>query len=318
VLKTLDGFDFGAQPALKREAVLELAAARFVSERRNVVLMGEIGMGKTHLAIALGLAACQHELRVRFATAAELSNMLVEVKGQGKLSRKLEQLARYELFVLDELGYVPFDKLGADLLFSFVSRVYEQRNLLVTTNLPYARWGEVFLDATAAAAGIDRVLHHATILKTEGERDRLKDAKRRRRRAARPRERTPQFLRPPAERTQNRAAARRSRRCSRPRSDHRWGSDPAKLLVGVQQGAVPEPEVEGPHRRDRNGHGRLLPRPRRQAQDARLLASPRAHHPCWTPGARTVAGPGGDACGLGIRATEPPGAKGVRRKFGHR
>ncbi len=104
---------------------------------------------------------------MRFATAAELSNMLVEAKSQGKLSRKLEQLARYELFVLDELGYVPFDKLGADLLFSFVSRVYEQRSLVVTTNLSFARWGEVFLDATAAAAVIDRVVHHATILKTE-------------------------------------------------------------------------------------------------------------------------------------------------------
>jgi DNA replication protein DnaC len=179
VLKTLDGFDFGAQPALEREAVLELADTRFVAEHRNVVLMGEVGTGKTHLAIALGLAACQREHRVRFATAAELTNMLVEAKEQKKLSRKLEQLARHELFVLDELGYVPFDKLGADLLFSFVSRVYERRSLVVTTNLPFARWSEVFLDATAAAAVIDRIVHHATILKTEGESYRLKDAKRR-------------------------------------------------------------------------------------------------------------------------------------------
>lgn len=179
VLKTLDGFDFGAQPSLERETVLELADTRFVSERRNVVLMGEVGTGKTHLAIALGLAACQRELRVRFATAAELTNMLVEAKEQKKISRKLEQLARYELFVLDELGYVPFDKLGADLLFSFVSRVYERRSLVVTTNLPFARWSEVFLDATAAAAVIDRIVHHATLLKTEGESYRLKDAKRR-------------------------------------------------------------------------------------------------------------------------------------------
>jgi DNA replication protein DnaC len=179
VLKTLDGFDFGSQAALDREAVLDLADARFLAEHRNVVLMGEVGTGKTHLAIALGLAACQHEHRVRFATAAELANMLVEAKQAGRLARKLEQLARHELFVLDELGYVPFDKVGADLLFSFVSRVYERRSLIVTTNLPFARWNEVFLDNTAAAAVIDRVVHHALILKTEGESYRLKDAKRR-------------------------------------------------------------------------------------------------------------------------------------------
>jgi DNA replication protein DnaC len=179
VLKTLDGFDFASQPTLDREAVLELADMQFVAERRNVVLVGEVGTGKTHLAIALGLAACQREHRVRFATAAELSNMLVEAKQHGKLARRLELLARYELFILDELGYVPFDKLGADLLFGFVSRFYERRSLIVTTNLPFARWSEVFLDATAAAAVIDRVVHHATILKTEGESYRLKDAKRR-------------------------------------------------------------------------------------------------------------------------------------------
>jgi DNA replication protein DnaC len=179
VLKTLDGFDFAAQPRLEREAVLELADARFLDEHRNVVLMGEVGTGKTHLAIALGLSACQHERRVRFATAAELANTLVEAKSSGRLARKLEQLARHELFVLDELGYVPFDKLAADLLFSFVSKVYERRSLIVTTNLAFARWNEVFLDDTAAAAVIDRVVHHATILKTEGESYRLKDAKRR-------------------------------------------------------------------------------------------------------------------------------------------
>lgn len=179
VLKTLDGFDFGAQPGLDREAVLALADSGFVAERRNVVLLGGVGTGKTHLAIALGLAACQHERRVRYVTAAELSNTLVEAKEQGRLSRRLEWLARYELVVLDELGYVPFDKLGAELLFSFVSRVYERRSLIVTTNLPFARWSEVFLDANAAAAVIDRVVHHATILKTEGESYRLRDAKRR-------------------------------------------------------------------------------------------------------------------------------------------
>lgn len=177
-LKTLDGFDFAAQPGLDRDEVLELAQADFVDRHANVVLMGEVGTGKTHLAIALGIACCQRGSRVRFTTAAELVNLLVESKADGRLSRRLEQMARYDVVVLDELGYVPFDKLGADLLFSFIAKVYERRSLVVTTNLPFARWSEVFLDATAAAAVIDRIVDHATILKTEGKSYRLRDAER--------------------------------------------------------------------------------------------------------------------------------------------
>jgi DNA replication protein DnaC len=177
VLKTLEGFDFQSQPGLDRESVLELFRCDFVSEKSNVVLIGGIGTGKTHLAIALGLACCQRERRVRFLTAAEATNMLVEAKAQSRLSRKLEQLARFDVLVLDELGYVPFDRQDADLLFGLVTKVYEKKSLVITTNLPFARWSEVFHDATAAAAVIDRVVHHATILKTEGESYRLKSAK---------------------------------------------------------------------------------------------------------------------------------------------
>lgn len=177
-LKTLDGFDFDAQPGIDRDEVLELARADFVEEHANVVLLGEVGTGKTHLASALGMACCQRGKRVRFTTAAELTNLLVESKSVDRLSRRLDQMARYDVVILDELGYVPFDKLGADLLFSFITKVYERRSLIVTTNLPFARWSEVFLDATAAAAVIDRIVHHATILKTEGKSYRLRDAER--------------------------------------------------------------------------------------------------------------------------------------------
>jgi len=179
ILKTLDAFDFGAQPDLDRDAVLELATGDFVDDRANAVLLGGVGTGKTHLAIALGIACCQQGRRVRFVTAAELTTALVEAKAQDRLSRKLEHFARFELVILDELGYVPFDRVGADLLFSFVTRVYERRSLLVTTNLPFGRWGEVFHDATAAAAVIDRIVHHARVLTTGGESYRLRDAKRR-------------------------------------------------------------------------------------------------------------------------------------------
>ena len=177
MLKTLDAFQFDAQPTLDRDEVLELFGCEWVGEAANVVFVGSVGTGKTHLAIALGMACCQQDYRVKFTTAAELTNLLVEAKQDGRLSRKLEQMARYDVVILDELGYVPFDKQGADLLFGFITRVYERRSVVVTTNLPFAKWSEVFLDATAAAAVIDRIVHHATVLKTEGNSYRLKAAK---------------------------------------------------------------------------------------------------------------------------------------------
>lgn len=177
LLKTLDSFDFSAPGAPDRDEILELARGAFVEDHANVVLVGGVGTGKTHLAIALAIACCQQDRRVRFITAAELTTLLVEAKSEDRLSRKLEQLTRFDVVCLDELGYVPFDKAGADLLFQFITAVYERRSLIVTTNLPFAQWGQVFLDATAAAAVIDRIVHHATILKTEGESYRLRDAK---------------------------------------------------------------------------------------------------------------------------------------------
>jgi len=180
VLKTLDGFDFKAPHGLDRDEILELFSCDFVDQAANVVLIGGVGTGKTHLAIALGMACVQKDLRVRFATAAELCNLLVEAKAAGRLSRKLEQIARYDVVVLDELGYVPFDREGSDLLFNFVTKVYERRSLVVTTNLAFAKWSQVFGDATAAAAVIDRIVHHATVLQTKGPSFRLKAAKRKR------------------------------------------------------------------------------------------------------------------------------------------
>lgn len=175
-LKTLDTFEFARQPDIDRDTILELARGDFVERRENIVLLGEIGTGKTHLASAIGFACCQRGCRVRFLTAADLTTLLVESKSVDRLSRKLDQLARFDVVVIDELGYVPFDRAGADLLFTFITRVYEQRSLIVTTNLPFARWSEVFQDATAAAAVIDRIVHHATILTTAGKSYRLQAA----------------------------------------------------------------------------------------------------------------------------------------------
>ena len=150
MLKTLDAFSFEAQPALDRDAVLAVFDCRFVADAVNVVFVGGVGTGKTHLSIALGMACCQHDYRVRFVTAAELVTMLVEAQQEGRLARKLAQLARFDVVIADELGYVPLDKAGADLLFGFISQRYERCSLVVTTNLPFARWSEVFLDPTAA------------------------------------------------------------------------------------------------------------------------------------------------------------------------
>lgn len=184
VMKTLDAFDFAAAKGIDKEKVLEVFESRFVEEKANVVLVGGVGTGKTHLAIALGIACCQRQRRVRFTTAAELTNALVEAKKDGRLSRTLERFARFDVLVLDELGYVPFDKQGADLLFALISKVYERHSLVVTTNLPFGRWSEVFLDTGTAAAVIDRIVHHATVITTEGESYRLHDAQSRTRRGA--------------------------------------------------------------------------------------------------------------------------------------
>ena len=129
MLKTLDAFSFDAQPRLGRDAVLQVFGCSFVAEAANVVLVGGVGTGKTHLAIALGMACCQHDYRVRFLTTAELVTLLVEAQQQGRLARKLDQLARFDVVILDELGYVPFDKTGADLLFGFISQRYQRRSL---------------------------------------------------------------------------------------------------------------------------------------------------------------------------------------------
>jgi DNA replication protein DnaC len=177
VLKTLEGFDFSLQKDLDQAAIDDHATCDFIGERSNVVFVGGVGTGKTHLAIALGLSGCQREKRVRYVTAAELTTTLIEAKAADKLSRKLNYFARFDLVVLDELGYVPFDRAGADLLFGFVTKVYERRSLIVTTNLPFGRWSEVFHDATAAAAVIDRIVHHAQVFKMDGESYRLREAK---------------------------------------------------------------------------------------------------------------------------------------------
>ena len=178
--KTLDSFEFTAQPAVNKPLVLELLRGEYLDRRENILLVGNSGTGKTHLATALGVAACGQGKRVRFYRVTELITQLMEAREDRELSRLKKQLTRLELLILDELGYVPASKLGAELLFDVIGTAYERLSLIVTTNLPFENWTEVLGSERLTGAALDRLTHRCHILETRGESYRLKDAKRRR------------------------------------------------------------------------------------------------------------------------------------------
>jgi DNA replication protein DnaC len=180
ITKSLDSFDFLAIPTLNKAMVLELARCEFLLRKENVLLLGNSGTGKTHIALALGLAACQRGHRVRFTTAAALVHELIEARDEKKLLRFQKQIASYELLIVDELGFVPLSKTGAELLFEMLSQRYERRSTLVTSNLPFAEWTEVLGSERLTGALLDRLTHHVHILEMNGDSFRLKHSKRKR------------------------------------------------------------------------------------------------------------------------------------------
>src|SRR3954468_7393832 len=173
--KTLEDFDFSFQRSLKRDVIAHLGTLDFVDAKDNVVFLGPPGTGKTHLATGLGIRACQAGHRVAFATAAEWVARLGDAHHQGRLHAELTRLGRVPLLIIDEVGYIPFDGEAANLFFQLVSSRYERASVIVTSNKPFGRWGEVFGDPVVAAAMIDRLVHHADVVALEGDSYRLKD-----------------------------------------------------------------------------------------------------------------------------------------------
>src|SRR6187455_2063291 len=185
-VKSLDSFDFAAIPALNKMLVLELARGEYVGRRENVIALGPSGTGKTHVALGLGLAACQKGLSVGFTTAAALVHELLEAREERRLLRLQKQLAAYRLLIVDELGYVPLSPSGAELLFEVFSRRYERGPVIVTSNLPFDEWTSVFGSERLTGALLDRLTHHVHILTMNGDSYRLRQSAGRRRPSASP------------------------------------------------------------------------------------------------------------------------------------
>ena len=172
-VKSIDSFDFNAIASLNKMLVMELARCDYVSRNENVIAVGNSGTGKTHIALALGLAACQKGLPVGFITASALVHELLEARDDKRLLRLQKQLAKVRLLIIDELGYVPLSPTGAELLFEVFSQRYERGSTIVTSNLPFDEWTSVFGSERLTGALLDRLTHHVHILEMNGESYRL-------------------------------------------------------------------------------------------------------------------------------------------------
>lgn len=177
-IKTIEEFDFAFQPSIDKKRVLELATLRFLAAGENVIFLGPPGVGKTHLAVGLGLKAAEARCRVNFTTAAELITKLTKAHADGRFEERLKPYLNCKLLIIDEIGYLPLNREGSSLFFQVVCRRYERGSIILTSNKSYADWGEIFAgDTVIASAILDRLLHHSTTMNIKGESDRLKEKK---------------------------------------------------------------------------------------------------------------------------------------------
>jgi DNA replication protein DnaC len=176
-VKSLESFDFKAMPSLNKPLVMELARCEYIDRFENIIALGPSGTGKTHIALGLGLTACQKGLKVRFITAAALVHELMEANDERRLLRLQKQLASLHLLIIDELGFVPHSKTGAELLFEVISQCYERGSLMITSNLPFDEWTQTFGSERLTGALLDRLTHHIHILEMNGESFRLKQSR---------------------------------------------------------------------------------------------------------------------------------------------
>jgi len=179
MLKTIDSFDFSLQKSINEPLIRELLGCEFIEKTENVLFMGNSGTGKTHLATALGFAACCRGYNVRFYGCTCLVTQLLEAREEKQLQRIINQLSKHDLLILDELGYVPFSKMGAELLFEVVSRAYERQSLIITTNLPFENWIEVCGSERLTGAMLDRLTHKVHIVEANGVSYRLEQSRKR-------------------------------------------------------------------------------------------------------------------------------------------
>lgn len=177
VIKTIDTYDFKSQPSVNEPLIRELMRGEYIDKKENVLIIGNPGTGKTHLACALAFAACSQGRNVRFCTVTQLVTELKECQEERRLQRLQKHLQRLQLLVLDELGYVPFTKTGAELLFEVISQAYERQSLMVTSNLPFQEWTEILGSERLTGALLDRITHRCHILEANGESYRLRQAK---------------------------------------------------------------------------------------------------------------------------------------------
>ena len=173
--KTFELFDFSFQPNLDIEMINDLRTLRFIENKENVVFMGTPGVGKTHLAIALGIEAISHKYSTYFINSYQLIQNLLKANHENRLDEKLKQYSKYKLLVIDEIGYLPTNIEGANLFFQLINRRYEKHSTIFTTNRPFSEWQEIFQDQLISAAMVDRIIHHCSVVKIVGDSYRLKE-----------------------------------------------------------------------------------------------------------------------------------------------